>query len=83
MKHGVFRQGEADFDRSRAVEDYLLHRHKTGVSWPCINGAYSALLLFYTKILGRKWDTDHLPRPRTKRSLPKAIAPPQSVVHSI
>ncbi len=69
------RRNDPDWDKSKAVETYLLYRFKTlGLSWQSINGDYSGIRLFYVHILERKWDEKKLPRPRKEKYLPKAIS---------
>lgn len=69
------RQREAGWDKSKAVETYLLYRFKTqGLSWQTINGDCSGIRLFYVHILHRPWDQGKLPRPRKEKYLPRAIS---------
>lgn len=56
------------------VRGYLVHRSAAGLSWSSINGDYSALQTCFVEVLGRDWDVDHLPRPRSERGLPTVIS---------
>jgi|GEM_PF-5063097 len=44
------------------ARNYLLYRYSQGRKWQTINGDYSTLQHFYTKILKLKWDVSHIPR---------------------
>jgi integrase/recombinase XerD len=51
---------------------YLLKERQ--VSWSNINIAYSSLKFFYTRILHRSWNVDHVPRPKKERRLPNVLS---------
>lgn len=56
------------------IKAYLTERSDQGLSWQSINGDYSALQMFFTKILEREWSVDHLPRPRKEKTLPPILS---------
>ncbi|MFQ6003525.1 MAG: tyrosine-type recombinase/integrase [Candidatus Zixiibacteriota bacterium] len=51
---------------------YLLREKQ--VSWSNINVGYCALKFFYTKTLHRSWNVEHIPRPKTPRTLPEVLS---------
>ncbi|MCP4648557.1 MAG: tyrosine-type recombinase/integrase [PVC group bacterium] len=57
------------------IRKYLHHLKKEKkVSWSNINIAYCGLKFFYTKVLHRRWDVEHIPRPRGEKRLPNILA---------
>lgn len=51
---------------------YLLKERQT--SWSNINIAYSGLRFFYTQVLHRSWNVDHIPRPKGEKRLPNVLS---------
>jgi len=51
---------------------YLLKDRQ--VSWSNINIAYSSLKFFYTRIVHRPWNVDHIPRPKKEKRLPQILS---------
>jgi site-specific recombinase XerD len=51
---------------------YLLKERKA--SWSNINIAYCSLKFFYTKVLHRSWNVDHIPRPKKEKRLPNVLS---------
>jgi len=69
------------FDKSPAemgdqeIRQYLHHlKVVKEVSPSNINIAYSGLKFFYTKVLGRPWHVDKIPRPKTGTKLPIVLS---------
>ena len=69
------------FDRSpdemgeEEVRQYLYYLLKEKrVSWSNINIGYSALKFFYTRVLHRNWNVDHIPRPKKEKRLPYVLS---------
>jgi site-specific recombinase XerD len=57
------------------IRKYLHHlKQIKKVSWSNINIAYCGLKFFYTKVLHRRWDVEHIPRPRREKKLPNVLA---------
>ncbi len=56
------------------IKAYLTERSDQGLAWRSINVAYSALQMFFTSVLRREWSVEHLPRPRSERSLPTILS---------
>ena len=51
---------------------YLLKEKQT--SWSNINIAYCGLRFFYTQVLHRQWNVDHIPRPKKEKHLPNVLS---------
>ncbi len=51
---------------------YLVKQKKA--SWSSINISYNAFKFFYTKTLHRKWNVEHIPRPKGSNSLPIVLS---------
>lgn len=51
---------------------YLLKEKQT--SWSTINVAYCGLKFFYTQVLHRSWNADHIPRPKREKRLPNVLS---------
>lgn len=56
------------------AKKYILYRNKEGKKWQTINGDYSAMRKFYTKVRNLPWDIYNLPRPRKESKLPEIIS---------
>jgi len=57
------------------IRQYLYYLLKDRqVSWSNINIAYSSLKFFYTRILHRSWNVDHIPRPKNQKRLPHVLS---------
>jgi integrase/recombinase XerD len=59
-------------DEIRQYLHYLLKERKA--SWSNINIAYCSLKFFYTKVLHRSWNVDHIPRPKKEKRLPNVLS---------
>jgi integrase/recombinase XerD len=59
-------------DEIRHYLHYLLKERQ--VSWSNINIAYSSLKFFYTRVLHRRWNVDHIPRPKKEKRLPNVLS---------
>ena len=70
-------RGNPDFDKSNAHRAYLVMRSKSGVAWQTVNGDYSGIRMLYTKVLGRDWDVEKVPRPRKEKCLPSVLSTEQ------
>ena len=58
-----------------AIRKYLYHlKVEKQVSVSNIAQAYSALKLFYTKVLDRSWNFDRIPRPKQEKKLPVVLS---------
>ena len=53
---------------------YVLYRYKLGRKWQTINGDYSAMRKFFTKVRKLSWDVYNIPRPRKESQLPEIIS---------
>ena len=74
------RQNDPTFIKADAVAIFLHYRLTVEKkSWQTINGHYSALRLFYQKILDRKWDLKKLPRPKKQKTLPRILSQQQII----
>lgn len=51
---------------------YLLKEKRS--SWSNINIAYCSLKFFYTRVLHRSWNVDHIPRPKKEKRLPQILS---------
>ena len=57
------------------VADYMNYITKQrGYSYGSISGAHSGIKLFWKQILGRKWNTSLLPRPKRPKELPEILS---------
>lgn len=56
------------------VRQFLLSHQRRGVGWSSINLYYSAIRILSEKVLKRKWDVTHLPRPRQFKQLPRILS---------
>ena len=57
------------------IRKYLYHlKVERQLSVSNISQAYSALKLFYTKVLQRSWNIDRIPRPKKEKRLPVILA---------
>lgn len=57
------------------IRKYLYHlRVEKQVSASNISQAYSALKLFYTRVLHRSWNFNRIPRPKQEKKLPVVLA---------
>ena len=68
------RNGYAEEITQDQARDFLAYRSEQGLSWQSINGDYSCLRLFFTKVLEHDWSVDHLPRPRKEKALPTVLS---------
>jgi len=73
----VQHQHDPDFDKANAHRAYLVARSKSGVAWQTVNGDYSGIRMLYTKVLGREWDVEKVPRPRRETFLPTVLSQDQ------
>lgn len=69
---------DASFDKTNAPQQYLGKRMGR-LSFSTVNSDYSAIRLFYEKILKRVWEVAELPRPRTVRKQPPLLSEEQVV----
>lgn len=74
FKWCVQHQQDPDFDKTNAHRLYLVARSKSGVAWQTVNGDYSGIRMLYTKVLGREWDVEKVPRPRKEKYLPTVLS---------
>lgn len=56
---------------------YILYRYGLQKKWQTINGDYSALMHFFTKVLEQQWNVRKLPRPRKEFQLPDLLSKEQ------
>jgi len=59
-------------DEIRHYLHYLLTERQA--SWSNINIAYCSLKFFYTRVLHRHWNVDHIPRPKKEKRLPNVLS---------
>ena len=55
------------------VGTYLKHIRDKGCQWSTVNGFYSGIKWFYTRVLEREWNHRQLPRPRREKRLPEVL----------
>lgn len=73
-------KNDPSYKKEDAVAIFLHHRMEVEKkSWSTINCHYSALRLFYEKILDRKWNLRKLPRPKRQKSLPRILSQQQII----
>ncbi len=60
---------------SDEICQYLHHlRREKKASWSSINIGYCALKFFYENVLGREWNVDKIPRPKSEQKLPVILS---------
>jgi integrase/recombinase XerD len=70
----LFNKSPAEMGESE-IRSYLSYLHKEKqVSWSSFNIGYSALKFFYTRVLHRYWNVEHIPRPKVPRTLPEVLS---------
>jgi len=73
-------KNDPSYKKEDAVAIFLHHRMEVEKkSWSTINCHYSALRLFYQKILNRDWNLRKLPRPKRQKSLPRILSQQQII----
>lgn len=53
--------------------NFILNKHRAGLSWSSINIIISGLLIYFKEVLGLSWDYSATPRPKMPKRLPTIL----------